>query len=308
MAALASALLDFAALVLLVRLTLPARFVSSNPYVAAMESLLERLRRSLRPAFPRVPDAALHALLLLLALAGQAALLARRGDNLLFFDSLAALAFAPEGFAGWFGFALLRFAAFWLAILAGACFLRLWRLGAPLPGFSGDLLRLAVRPVRARSLWALAPLTLLLALLFAAVAFRLADGVEWIFAEALGQALRDAAAPGADLALLRAFSPAHASAAGQILHLAGAFLLNAVERLPQLLLYLCVASWLARLFRNGRMADFFADAIRLLTGALPPMRAGGLSFAPLAAWLLLNLLAAALSGALHLFLPLFHVV
>ena len=129
MATLLLALLHLFALILVVRLTLPDRFVMLNPYAAATGTLLARLLNFVRAGI-RLPDKPLCAVLLVLSLAACAAALTRVGGPSLIVGGAAVVSFPAKGFLGWLGIAALDFVGFYIALLAGIFMLRLWHTPA----------------------------------------------------------------------------------------------------------------------------------------------------------------------------------
>lgn len=294
MAALLLALLHPLALILLVRLTLPARYALLNPYAAAADALLGRLLAFVRPAL-RLGDRALCVVLLALDLAACAAVLTRLGGPQLVLAGTAVATFPASGFLGWFGLAALDFAGFYLALLAGNFLLRLWHLGRPLPGYSGDLLALATRPFSGLRLWAQAAALGVLACLYVALAFVCADSVRYPLFEALAPLAEKMSAP---VAFLRAQSyPAPL----QALLLAGMTVLNVLGQLRDYIFLFWVILALAALMGSRQMGFFLSDVLRLLCGRLPPLRLGPLDLSPLAAMAALAV-AHGVLGGLFLFL------
>lgn len=305
MAALLLALLHPLALILLVRLTLPARYALLNPYAAAADALLGRLLAFVRPAL-RLGDRALCVVLLALDLAACAAVLTRLGGPQLVLAGTAVATFPAFGFLGWFGLAALDFWGFYLALLAGNLILRLWCLGRQLPGFSGDLLCLATRPFSGMRLWVQALAILAFAALYMAVSLAFAAEVSYPLADLAAQIA--AQFPGG------AHAPAFLAVADhpvplRVFFLAGMAVLNVIGQLRDYLFLFWLLLALSALMGSQRLAFFLRDVLRLLCGRVPPLRLGLLDLSPLAAMAAL-LLAHGVLGGLFLLLvgALAHVV
>lgn len=287
-------LLNLLGLLLLVRLTLPARYALLNPYAAAVDGLLGRLLAFLRTALP-LPPKGLCLVLLALTLASQAALAARQGVAAVEVGMFALFAYPAKGFLGWLGVAALRFLGFYVAVLGSALFLRLWHLGRPLPGYAGDLIRLAARPLTPLPLWAQAAGTALMVLAFVALAEGTASGVTWPMAQ-----VAEAQGLFAGLGLPNVFDLSVLSPAARLPFLAGMLLVGVVGQAQTFLVLLLIALFLSRLMGAQPTVFFLSDAVRLLTGPIPPFRVGPVDLSPLAAYFLLGLLYALLSGILLL--------
>lgn len=305
MAAFLLALLHLLALILLVRLTLPERFVLLNPYAATMGALLARLLNFVR-AGVRLPDKPLCLFLLALDLAACAAALTRLGGPTLTVAGTAVFTFPARGFLGWLGLAALDFVGFYVALLAGAFLLRLWHLGRPLTGYAGELLRLAGRPFTGLGLPLQALVLFALALLYVAVAFVCADGVRYPLFEMVAQ--MGAKLPGGEA--MPAFLRAEAFPAFlQAFLLAGMTVLNVLGQLRDYILLFWLILAVASLMGAAPMAYFLTDVLRLLCGRVPHLRLGPLDLSPLLAMVALGVAHGLLAG-LFLFLvgALAHVV
>ena len=272
MATLLLALLHLFALILVVRLTLPDRFVMLNPYAAATGTLLARLLNFVRAGI-RLPDKPLCAVLLVLSLAACAAALTRVGGPSLIVGGAAVVSFPAKGFLGWLGIAALDFVGFYIALLAGIFMLRLWHLGRPLPGYAGELLTLAGRPFTGLRLPAQAVVLLV-------------------------------------LQTMPAFLHVQEHPAFlQTILLAGMTVLNVLGQIRDYIFLFWLILALAALMGAAPMAYFLRDVLRLLCGRIPPLRLGPVDLSPLVAVAALAVVHGVLGGLFLLFIGLLaHVV
>lgn len=304
MATLLLALLHLFALILVVRLTLPDRFVMFNPYAAATSSLLAHLLNFVRAGI-RLPDKPLCAVLLMLSLAACAAALTQVGGPSLIVGGAAIVSFPAKGFLGWLGIAALDFVGFYLALLAGVFMLRLWHLGHPLPGYAGELLTLAGRPFSGLRLLAQAIVLFVLALLYVAVALVCANGVQYPLFELVEQ--MGAQLPGGqampDFLQVNAY-PAFL----QTLLLAGLTMLNVIGQIRDYIFLFWIILAIVALMGAAPMAYFLRDVLRLLCGRIPPLRLGPIDLSPLVAMVALFLAHGVLGGLFLFFVGLLAYV
>ncbi len=282
-------LLNLFNLALLVRLTLPQRYVLLNPYAAALDNLLARLFRFVQPAF-QLPVKGLCGVLLGLSLAVQAVMLARQGEASLTVNVFAIFAYTPKGFTGWLLLSVLKFFGFYVALLAATLFLRVWHRGRALPGYTGDLILLAARPLAQRSMRLLAVGTCCAALVWVILLSLTATSVSWPLAADPTLSKLFAESP-----VTEAFNLAALPEAARLFVLTVGVLSEAILQMQSFMILLFIAHLVAQLLRSQSTVYFLTDAIRLLTGALPPMRLGVLSLAPLVACFLFGLIANLLS-------------
>ena len=304
MATLLLALLHLFALILVVRLTLPDRFVMFNPYAAATGTLLARLLNFVRAGI-RLPDKPLCAVLLVLTLAACAAALTQVGGPSLIVGGAAIVSFPAKGFLGWLGIAALDFVGFYLALLAGIFMLRLWHLGHPLPGYAGELLTLAGRPFSGWRLPMQAIVLFVLALLYVAVALVCANGVQYPLFELVEQ--MGAQLPGGqampDFLQVNAY-PAFL----QTLLLAGLTMLNVIGQIRDYIFLFWIILAIVALMGAAPMAYFLRDVLRLLCGRIPPLRLGPIDLSPLVAMVALFLAHGVLGGLFLFFVGLLAYV
>ncbi len=285
-------LLNLFGLVLVVRLTLPERYALLNPYAAAMDTLLDRLFAFLRTGLP-LPRKGLCALLLVLVLAVQAALVARQGAALVAINAFALFSYPARSFLDWLGVAALRFLGFYVALQCAVLFLRLWHLGRRLPGYTGDLLHLAARPFSMRSLGLQCVCTLLMALGYVALVAHTAAEVTWPMSQV--QEIRDLFT---SLGLPNAFDLSTLTASTRMLFLAGVLVVGVAAQAQNFLFMVFVALLITRLFKAQPTMFFLMDAMRLLTGPIKSFHLGPVDMAPLAAYFLLGLISTALTALL----------
>lgn len=285
-------LLNLFGLVLVVRLTLPARYALLNPYAAAVDGLLSRLFGFLRSALP-LPPKGLCLVVLALVLASQAALAARQGLAVVNVSVFALFSYPAKGFLGWLEVATLRFFGFYVTLQAAALFLRLWHLGRPLPGFTGDLLRLAGRPLTSLPLWGQLLGTALVLFTFVSLAAGRASGTVWPMAEAAEvQGLLGG------MGLPNVFDLSALPAGIRNLFLAGALFAGVAIQAQGFLLLLLIVLLISHLLRAAPTIFFLTDAVRLFTGPIPPFRLGAFDLSPLAAYFALGMLSFLLTGGL----------
>ena len=304
MAHLLFALLHLLALLFAVRLTLPERYLLTNPYAAAANRLVAKMLGWLRAAMPFLGDRALCAVALALTLSAAAASLPFQGGPTVVLGGMAVATFPARGFLGWLGVEALRFTGFLVALWAGVWLLRLWHLRRPLPGVTGDLARLAARPVSALPLWAQGVAACGAAAAWVGVALACAGQVTYPLAE-VPQVREAFAAAGLDNPLdLAALPPA-----ARVIALAFLTVTDVIGDLRGFVFILIVLSLVFAFLGSPASRFFLNDAIRLFNGALPRLTLGPIDFTPLAALLALGL-AEALAGMAALLLArgLAHVV
>lgn len=288
-------LLNFLGLALLVRLTLPARYVLLNPYAAAIDALLTRLFTFLRGAVP-LPPRALCLVVLTLILSAQAAFAVRHGSPTVSVSAFALFAYPAQGFLGWLGVVALRFLGSYVTVLTAAFLLRLWHLGHPLPGYTGDLMCLAGRPLAQLSLWVHAVGTMGMVFAFVALASGLASEAVWPMAQLVEMNELLANAGLRDIFDFSALTPGV-----RLLFLSGAIFAHVVAQAQDVMLILLFAHLIFTLLRAQPTVNFMTDAIRLLTGPIAPFRLGPLNLAPLAAYFLFGVISSLFTVGLLLF-------
>ncbi len=275
--------LHFIALIFLVRLTLPKRYLLLNPFAAAMDYQLTRLLAFVQTGVA-VPIKGACALLLVLTLAGRAAILATHTDPLLV-SPLAIFAFNAEGFLGWFALELLHFGSFYFSVLSAFCLLRLWHGLRVLPGYTGDLLHLAVHPFSRLKLSLQWPVLIGFGIVLFTLASQFANvcvyPMNTVFDDLAKQLPADlqqieSLLKMTDLQQLPAF-------AWYALMIFMSIMVVAIEILDVFFIFLLIS-----LFTMGNrstpLGNFIADAIRLICGPIRNVRLGPINIAPLLAF------------------------
>ena len=275
-----NSLLNLFAIILLVRLSLPERYLLLSPYAAATDNLLKRIFAFMRSALP-LPAKGLCILLLGLLLALQAALAFHKGDAAINFGALASFTFAPQGFFDWFALAALRLLGLYTSLLAANIILRLCHLGRVLPGATGDLLTLAGRPFTSLRLIPLTLCALGLATLYIALCAHAATGLSWPMAQipAVAQLFQSRGLP-------NLFDLSHLPLIAQVATLVGYVFIDILIQVQSFMFMLLVILFICALMRAQNSTLFLFDLLRLLCGALPPIRLGSLNLTPLVAYFL----------------------
>ncbi|MEG1479873.1 MAG: hypothetical protein RSD41_02590 [Kiritimatiellia bacterium] len=275
--------LQFTAFVFLNKLTLPARSFALNPYLALLDNLSNRLIAFVRSGLPLSPRI-LCFLIGGLALAGRTALVAKSGFNILSLGGLYTYTFAPTGFIEWFGVAMLQFLAFCAALFSAYILLRLWHFGKELPGYTGDILKQALRPFSYASflLQILALMIIAAALIFLCEHFAVGS-LNSEFSASSRELFAKAQLP--NLFDLSQLSPMMRNS-----FLTGFSIIATIADLTHFIFLLILLSLFSLLFR-ARGTDFFVqDALTLMQGRLPTLRIGALNLTPIVVFFLLNLI------------------
>ena len=295
-------LLHLVAFVALLRMAMPESYVVLHPYVLGIDRLFNRFLGFLREGLP-LSARGLSLVVMLLALAGRAALLTRLGPPAIPLGLYALFVFPVKGFVGWLGVEVLQFAYFYLMVLSANFVLRLLHIGRDLPGLAGSLLWFSARPLSRRRLWEQAVWLMLLWGLWVGGCMVGAAKVIYPMAEvpALQQALKE-------LALPNLFDLSRLVVGARVAFLAGMGLLGVLGAIEQYLILTLLLLLVATLLR-ARMTLFLLDLLNLLCGALPRWRVGTLSLRPLLAILVVDLVGILLGGVwLLLFLGVQYVV
>ncbi len=295
MLSLALSLLHILALVLVVRLVLPVRPFFMNPYSAALCTLSDKLLNALRSALP-LPTKPLCLLLLALILAGRAALSTKLGIPTLPLSSFAVAKYEVAGFLGWFGVEVLRFVGFYITVLLCNYMLRLWHLGRTLPGYSGDLLNTAGRPLTMRPLLQQTGLLLLLAALYCGTVLSTANAIVYPLAEVSHVQEIFTHAKLQNLFDLNTFSPLL-----RVTLLAVTMFLEIILALQGMIFFLIVMLIVTMLTGAGPMSLFLMDVKRLICGPIPPLHVGPLDLSLPVLYFVLGFLYVAL-GSVFLFI------
>ena len=277
------AFLLFACVVLLVRLTMPARYALLNPYAAMLDSLVTRGLDKLKPAFP-LPTKTLCGLLLVLFLCADAVMLSRLQMSRIVVGALAAFQLPNTTFVHWLWIAVYGLGRHLLTLLAATLFFTLWHRSKQLPGYSGDLLRLSVHPI-VRLPLTVQILTLCLgATLLTASLFVTATGVVYPMEQMpLMESTMGEVAP--------YFAVSRMTAPFQLAALSGASILEIFGELYGFTFTLLFIALISSFTRSQGMVTFLDDVFRLLRGPLPVVRLGRLNLTPLLALFVFFLLS-----------------
>jgi hypothetical protein len=275
------AFLLFVCVVLLVRLMMPAQYALLNPYAATLDNLLNRLLQALRPAFP-MPAKPLCGLLLVLALCADAVMLSRMGQNAMPVSAFMVYTFSSATFAQWLIIALLGLFRHLLMILTGVLVLRIWHCSRHLPGYSGDLLRLAIYPVGRFPISVQWLVLIAGTLSLGAVMMFCANPEVQYPMEALKQ-IPGFWAEVAASTTLSTWVPGM-----RLLAMAGLMVLEILSELHGFVVNLIIFSIINTIARNQSLAYFINDLFRLLRGPLPELRMGFFYLTPLLLLLILT--------------------
>ncbi len=262
--------LHLLALVLVVRLTLPARYFFVNPYLLAIDTLTGRLLNNLRTALP-LPTQPLCLLTLGLILAARAALSTKVGTPSITLSGVAIAGYDVTGFLGWFGVEVLRFIGFYIAVLTCGFLLRLWHLGKPLPGYSGDILKVASRPFSHLPLPTQAVGIILLTTAYILLVTGTASTILYPLAQ--------------NPDVQRLFTQAHLpnifnfgelEAGVRLLLLVGLAILDVLAAIQGTIFILILMLIITMIMGTSPMGLFLMDVKRLICGPIPPLRVGPL--------------------------------
>ncbi len=266
------AFLLFFNVIVLVRIMMPARYVLLNPYAATLDNLLARLLTAIRPAF-QMSAKPLCGLLLALSLCADAVMLSRMNINAMAASSFILYALPVGTFKQWLFIAVLTFFRHLLTIFAATLVFQLWHRSKTLPGYSGDLLRLATYPLARFPLAAQWALLIVGNLLLAALVMVNAESVSYPFealkstpgmiGELASRSQLSALVPGARLAVTT-----------------GLFILDVFSELHGFTTTLILFAILSLITRNQSLAYFIKDLWRLFRGPLPEFRVGMLYLTP----------------------------
>ena len=287
------AFLLFTCVVLLVRLTLPARYVLLNPYAAMLDNLLTRGLAKLQPAFP-LPTKALCGLVLVLFLCADAVMLSRLQLNLVNTGALAVFTLPSTTFVHWLWIAIYGLARHLLTLLTAVLFFSVWHRTRQLPGYSGDLLRLSVCPVVRLPVFVQLVVLCVGATVLAASLFLTSTEVAYNFEQ---QVMRQDALSG----LFLYFSLSTLQFPFQLLALAIAMIFEIFSELFGFTLTLTFVALLSSFSRSQGLTHFIDDLFRLLRGPLPEVRLGVINLTPLLL-LAIFILLSSITQTLGLFL------
>lgn len=267
------AFLLFAGITLLVRLSMPAQYVLLNPYAAMLDNLLTRLFRTLATAIP-LPVKGLCALLFVLVLCADAVMLSRLNAATMAVSAFAVFALPCATFTQWLLIAVLNFFQYFLTILATNLFLQAWHRKRLLPGYTGDLLRLAIHPLQkmplvGQILTLFAGTTLLAYLL-------MCNATSVLYPFEMLQASPNGFGNFADIARLSAMESGF-----RFIAVSGLIALEVFAKLHSFTATLIFFALLSMLFRSQSFAFFIKDVFRLLAGPLPEVRFGFVVLTPL---------------------------
>lgn len=291
------AFLQFFCVVVVVRMMLPAQYVLLNPYAATLDNLLTRLMTKLQLAIP-FPLKPLCGILLALAICADAVMLSRMQLNVFSANIFIAFSLPAVTFKQWLLIAVLQLFRHFLMILATLLVLQLWHRSRTLPGFSGDLLRLAMLPVERLKtgfqwlvlLCGMALLTFMLnwhaeTILYPVEALKTQPGI-------LGEVATHTS--------LSELTPGLRSIA-----VVGLMVMDVFSELHSFATTLILFAILCLITRNQSLSYFINDVFRLLRGPLPEFRFGFLYLTPV----LILLVLTAVGGVLPaLFLMLIELI
>ena len=277
------AFLLFASVVLLVRLTLPARYALLNPYAAMLDSLVTRGVEKLKPAFP-LPTKVLCGLLLVLFLCADAVMLSRMQMNRVVVGALATFQLPNTTFVHWLWIAVYGLGRHLLTLLTATLFFTLWHRSKQLPGYSGDLLRLSVHPI-VRLPLGVQVLTLCLGatLLMASLVVTATDVIYPMEQMPLMEGTMGEVAP--------CFAVSRMTMPFQLATLAGVSIIEIFGELYGFTLTLLFIALITTFTRSKGMVTFLDDVFRLLRGPLPVVRLGMFNLSPLLALFVFFLLS-----------------
>ena len=279
------ACLLFFNVILLVRMMMPAHYVLLNPYAATLDNLLTRLLTAIRPAF-QMPAKPLCGILLALSICADAVMLSRMNLNAVAASTFVVYMLPVGPFKHWLLIAVLIFFRHLLMILAAKLVLQLWHRTKNLPGYTGDLLRLATHPVVRLPLSAQWALLIAGNVLLACLLMLNAETVLYPF-----EALKSEPGMIGELASRSQLSSLMPSV--RLVVTAGLFVLDVFSELHGFTTTLILLALLSMLTRNQSLSFFIKDLWRLLRGPLPEFRMGILYLTPI-----LILLVLAVAGSI----------
>jgi hypothetical protein len=289
--------LQFFCVVVIVRMMLPAQYALLNPYAATLDNLLTRLMTKLKQAMP-LPVKSLCGVLLVLAICADAVMLSRMQLNAFGVNIFTAFTLPAVTFKQWLLIAVLQLFRHVLMILATLLVLQLWHRSRTLPGFSGDLLRLAVLPVE-RLKTGIQWVVLLGGM--ALLAFMLnwhAETVSYPF-----EALKTQ--PGILGEVATRSSLSQLTPGLRFVAVVGLMVMDVFAELHSFTTTLILFAILCVITRNQSLSYFINDVFRLLRGPLPEFRIGFLYLTPV---LILVVLSAAGGVLPALFLMLIELI
>lgn len=290
------ALIQFICVVLLVRLALPSRYLLLNPYAAALDRLLARSLQTIHTAFP-FPSKVLCFLLFVLLLCTDAVMLSRLGANVLAPTVCLQVLLPTDTFVQWLLIAFFSFFNHYLMVLAAYLALCAWNRSRQLPGYSGDLLRLAGHPFTRFPIVVQVIAVLLGAAALVTALLLSAKVVEMPFEKLL-------VAVNSPQQMKALFSFTALALPVQIILFASLTVLHVVAELHHLTSTLIFFAILSFFVRSSSLSFFITDVFRLLKGPLPDIRIGFLNLTPI----LILIVLAVLSGFLPiLFIALFKL-
>ena len=304
MAGFFQSLLHLLALIVLVRLLLPARYAVLNPYAAAADTLLNRILGFLRGGIP-LPPKGLCLILLGLSLALRAALSYKQGDATVSMSLFATAVFAPKTFLGWLWLEVIEFTGYYLNLLSAVFFLRLWHRSRALPGYTGNLLELGTHPFSRLNGWMLAGAVAALACVFVSmIVGTVPSPIHYTISDI--QNFREA------FEALKVSNPFDLSSLPmplRLITLAGLTVIDTLGQLQHFLFMLLLLALFAMLFGSPSLRMFLADMFKLLQGPLPNLRIGPIDLSPLLTFFVLGALRSLLIVVFLLLIRgLIHVV
>jgi hypothetical protein len=276
---------------------LPAQYALLNPYAATLDNLLTRLMTKLKQAMP-LPVKSLCGVLLVLAICADAVMLSRMQLNAFGVNIFTVFTLPAVTFKQWLLIAVLQLFRHVLMILATLLVLQLWHRSRTLPGFSGDLLRLAVLPVE-RLKTGIQWVVLLGGM--ALLAFMLnwhAETVSYPF-----EALKTQ--PGILGEVATRSSLSQLTPGLRFVAVVGLMVMDVFAELHSFTTTLILFAILCVITRNQSLSYFINDVFRLLRGPLPEFRIGFLYLTPV---LILVVLSAAGGVLPALFLMLIELI
>lgn len=278
---LAHAFLLFFCVVLMVRLTLPTRYVLLNPYAAMLDNFLSKLLKQVHTALPLPPNF-LCLFLLLFALCADAVMLSRMQLNKISINDLVVFSFPMHSFLQCLLIAVLRFFHHLVMIWGGTLFLQAWHRSRTLPGYTGGLLQLVVWPTNRFALtlqWSgLLFSTIGLAFLFSFWATDIVYPLETMqtLPGTMGEAAR-----------LLHFSTQSFGVRSVVT--GGLMIIEVFAGLHSITLNMILIALVCVFARSNLMSYFLNDVFNLLKGPLPNVKLGILSLTPLLLLLIFSL-------------------
>lgn len=270
---LAHAFLIFSCVVLIVRLTMPERYVLLNPYAAMLDNLLTKLFHKIYPAIP-LPHRVLCALLIVLFLCADAVMCSRLHINADAIGVTVAFQLPSDTFLDWLRIAALLLARQFVLLWSAVFFLQLWHRSRRLPGYSGDLLCLSVHPVLRLPLSVQIVGLCIAAFLLNWAYFMSAISVAYPIEVSLEEQL--AALPrGVSLTVSQMTMPL------QMIAFAGLRILDVLREIYGFSIMLVFVWLISTFMRSKDIANFLADVFHLLRGRLPVIILGSFNLTPI---------------------------